>query len=162
VKRVNDEELNKFKRQIGESNTFSIGEDEFSFEPLPSRFVPEYMWIVQRDLTLMDDSNKVKFDDEGNIISDKRIIKNPEEYTKDTMVVTVMLIDEMIKQNYPSLPVEFKDKFITKNYFRLQEILFTLNGDVGLNKIDRNKIDRIKELQAKVNKVETGLDKKAE
>jgi len=105
---MNEEDLIKFQKHIGESTEHEIDGDKFNFVPLSCEYFGKLQWLSQC-VTEISKDNK-------NYISKDGII--------GTTDLGFELIKVMVKLSYPDLDDTTMDKFIMGNYFTLLNILF--------------------------------------
>lgn len=117
-------EFDKFKRNSGQPKTIKIGEDEFTFKPLPLICYPSFLWVGSQM-------------EKGKSIEDK-------ELTKEIFT----LLDTFVTNSYPELiqDKETKEAFIASNFFNLMSIMMEISSAFVSNLSDSQKeqIEKLK------------------
>ena len=118
-------EFEKFKRNSGQPKTIKIGEDEFTFKPLPLISYPSFLWASAQM-------------EKGKSIEDK-------ELTKEIFA----LLDVFVTNSYPEImqDKETKEAFIASNFFNLMGVMNEISSAFVNNLSDTQK-EQIEKLKA--------------
>jgi len=134
--RMNRNDLEKFRRHLGQGKEYEIGEgdsrDTFYFEPLPNKYLPEFFYLIDK--------------------TNKQSESNDWDFDEEAVKIFLKLITATCINAFPDATDIEIERFISKNYVRLQEIVTELNGDIGQNQLSKESIEKIEEFKKRMNK----------
>jgi len=116
-------ELEKFRRNSGQPKSFKIGNDEFTFKPLPVVCYPKLMVLS---------SQMEKFQD-GN-------------FDEQTLKGLFELLDTFVMNSYVDLPKEDRESFVTSNFVSVMQAMMEVSSPnlSSLSDTQKEQIEKLK------------------